>query len=113
MMSVMKIYLLHNLSNPQRKKADLKDPKTLCEAPYTDQLVLSAENQAWLRWSRESVIVRAISAAADRVSTFKSDEALCLALLLDFNVGSIITAKNRLKLWEELETAHLEYFKPP
>jgi hypothetical protein len=95
------------------RNANPKDPEVLSEDPFAMELALPAERQAWLSWSCESAIIRTVRAVADRVSTFASDEALCLALLLDVNAESIIAAKNRLNSWEELERAHPEYFLSP
>ncbi|KAE9378450.1 hypothetical protein N431DRAFT_501088 [Stipitochalara longipes BDJ] len=77
------------------------------------QLRLSPEEQIWRRWDNERAIMRVIEAVATRVSTFDSDEALCIALLLDIDAKEIIAAKNRLKAREELEKTHPEYFKSP
>jgi hypothetical protein len=74
---------------------------------------MSSEKQAWRRWDIEGAITRVIRAVANRASTFPSDEALCLALLLGIDARSIIAAKNKLKAREQLEKAHLEKLNFP
>jgi hypothetical protein len=100
----------------QNKKSVLiepKDPSIRAEASFVTPLVLSPKEHAWRWWNKEAKVIRVVRAVADRVSTFQSDEALCLALLLDIDARSIIAAKNKLKCWEDLEKAHRKYFASP
>jgi hypothetical protein len=100
----------------QSIKSVLIDPKDIDihdEYFSAAPLVRSPEQQALRRWDNENAITRVIRVVSDRVSTYQSDEALCLALLLGIDARSIIAAKNKLKSWEELEKVHPEYFKSP
>jgi hypothetical protein len=71
----------------------------------------TSNEQIIRRWHNEREVIRVLNAVASRVSTFDSDEALCIALLLEIDVKDIIAAKNRLKAREELEKANPEFFK--
>jgi hypothetical protein len=91
---------------------EAKDPDDSREEDLSaTQIVLSPEKQAWRLWDNEGAIIRVVRAVADRVSTFQSDEALCLALLLGIDARSIIAAKNKLKAREDLEKAQPDKFK--
>jgi hypothetical protein len=93
---------------------EVKDPDdSRNEDMSATQISLSPEKQAWRLWDNEGAIIRVVRAVADRVSTFQSDEALCLALLLGIDARSIIAAKNKLKAREDLEKAQPDKFKSP
>lgn len=94
------------LSPEEQKQKDL-------DTPHEDPLVQAQRERIRRRWNAEATIVRAIRAIADRVSTFQSDEALCIALLLGVDVSEIISAQQELKAWEESEKAHPDDFKCP
>ncbi len=94
------------LSSEEQKSKDL-------DTPLEDPLIQAERERIWHRWNTEAAIVRVIRALADRVSTFQSDEALCIALLLDMDVGEIIDAQQKLKAWEEVQKTHRDNFKCP
>ena len=94
------------LSPEERKPKDL-------DTAHEDPLLRAQREQIRRRWNTEAAIVGVIRAIADRVSTFQSDEALCIALLLGVDVSEIIGAQQKLKAWEEAKKAHPDDFKCP
>lgn len=101
------------LDNCLERKARPEGTRLLTEDASATEPALSVEVMASFSWGNENAIIKAIRTVADRVSTFASDEALCLALVLDLNPELIIVAKNRLNSWDQLERAHPEYFQSP